>query len=267
MHQLLGQPIYFSAFFYAGGVAGGGPGTGLVPTPTVHVFRDNVEVAALASVEMSNGMYGVVVPGTYTSVAGTYSAVFIYGPTDNDVMSPAVWSVGTPWVQSVFEKTALIAGTAASAPPTVAAFGDELTAETAVRWTKTIILSGQASIGWQAFTFTIKADVDAEDDDAALITIRVSNPGAAADGILRWRGEAVALGAPMQTAGAIAVVTTTPDTTLTVVIVAGAMDLPPSPEGKAYTYEINRWTGGDKEQIGKGEFVLGRSVRRTTNIP
>ena len=75
---------------------------------------------------------------------------------------------------------------------------------------------------------------------------------------------------PLRTAGAVAVLATSPDTQITPTLTAWGMDVPPNPENEPYTYEIDVWrtaTAGDKEQIAQGAFLVKQSVLRSPSIP
>jgi hypothetical protein len=156
-------------------------------------------------------------------------------------------------------------------PDSFSQFNVPLVAETDVRFSQPLSMPGRDITGWASLTFTVKRLPDNDLDSDAILTVRVSNPAApATDGILVHRGRPVDPADALRTAGTVVVGSVSPDTTVTPILTAVGMDVPPSPENEPYTYEINVWraaTGGDKEQIGKAEFSVTQSVRRSAGVP
>jgi hypothetical protein len=80
-----------------------------------------------------------------------------------------------------------------------------------------------------------------------------------------WKGQA----APslMRGSAAMSVTIAGVDTIIDVSLGADVLALDPSETSAPYSYEIDRWTGAKKDQIGMGDFNLARNVLRGIAAP
>lgn len=125
-----------------------------------------------------------------------------------------------------------------------------------------IITGGDYADGvWTAATFAIKRNADTDDDSAALILIRITNPAAGGDGLQRLNGNA----APNAAGATLAVAPsggTSPGLSFVATINASSFQIPPSDE--PYQYEIKRWRGAEDVAVAaRGEFNAQRTVYRS----
>jgi hypothetical protein len=175
-------------------------------------------------------------------------------------------------IQRIATDLATVTAVSGIAPSNgVAEITDDLFAETAVYWQQDFALRGVDTTDWSYWTFTVKADPEADDDTAALVTVRLSNPGAENDGLIVSNGAPATLTAENAETGINVIATGNPDTLIRVTLTDEAMNIP-ADGGNAYTYELNRWEpapGGSfrKRQHAKGAFNVARSVRKTTAAP
>jgi len=262
MIERVGSTLRFAARFTVAGL----PGTAVAAV--ADIFRDGVEIAPnVACTHVGGGLWTcshiAAVPGTYIAVFHTddVSAVIHY--------INAVYQVDPTWLLAILAKVNLIAAVQASTiPNTFAPLGETQVAETAVRWQRDFIVSGFDATGWTEFTFTIKADPETETDDQSAIVLRVSNPDdGATDGVSTLNGREIPAADAARLTGSILVTDVAPDLTFTVTLTADAMAFPAKLESEPYVYEFNIFRDGDKEQIGKGEFIVNQSVRRSTGAP
>jgi hypothetical protein len=138
--------------------------------------------------------------------------------------------------------------------------GDAISAFVGTRVVRVFEVTGgdYAAQVWSAFTFAIKRDKETDDDDAALVLIRETNPADAGDGLIRQNGMAVASAA----GASIAVENITDGLRITVTIGAAAMLIPPSLD--PYHYELKRYAGADNIDVpAAGEFLASRTVYRS----
>ena len=166
---------------------------------------------------------------------------------------------GTAWLSSA---------NAGALTQTPRPLSGDLEAVQYARWRQTWQGIGLDSTGWEAYTLTIKEDADKDDDDDALLTVRVSNPADATnDGLLRLNRCKV----PTADQG-LATLTVTPsgaDTTVSVDVKAAALGLLAGGTEKPWGYQIDRWMsgGGGKETVGSGTLAVLQAVRRGTDKP
>lgn len=269
MQQLIGQPIFFLAAFTKAGYWFNPAGV----TVTVKRRRaDNavVETVATAAAAESMGLGAYARVEGATSVAGLYVAIFETTDTTVDRRAIAVQClVGDLWTETVFAKASLIAGQSVQTQAdSFADFDSPLSAQSFVRFSTTLQIVGRSISGWTALAFTVKASAVDDADGEALLTVRNSNPAVpGTDGIVWHRGAALPPSNILRGSGGIIAVATAPDTTLVIALTGAAMNLPTSPDNDPFTYEVDVWRAGDKEQIAKGEFAIGQSVRRSVAIP
>lgn len=82
------------------------------------------------------------------------------------------------------------------------------------------------------------------------------------DGLLVYKG----IAATTATNASVSVGSASPNTSVTWAIQAAAMDLPDS-GNIDYTWEVTRWIGQRKEQIGTGDVSMSRGARRSPAAP
>lgn len=183
---------------------------------------------------------------------------------DGAQVAPAV-TTGT--ILAVKEKTDLIGSANGSTSGGTVPVTTALSVPGFARWSQGFTATGNAASDWLQFAFTIKTDPERDSDAEALLVVRITNPAASGtDGLLVQNRQAVPTA--NRTRASITVASVTPDTTVTVTANADAMQLPPSPSGKPYRYELTRWsTAKGKEILGLGNFTVTRSVRRLTAAP
>lgn len=155
------------------------------------------------------------------------------------------------------------AGPASGVP--IVVVGDSLSAQTSTRF-KTILSSTVVFTGYTALALTIKRDAKRDEDEDALVVIRISNPAVGGtDGIKIFNGRMVDNADAMRLKYTMVPAA---DNQITITIDADAMQIPPSPESAPWDYEIDYWdAGGKKIQWAQGKIGVGRSGRRATSIP
>jgi hypothetical protein len=273
MYQRLGQPIYFAAQFTAGGVpADPSNGTVLVSVDRI----DNADGSIDEQVTDANATGIALGLASYvhanTVLPGTYVARFRVNAPEMDspivVFAPQTWIVGADWFELLWIKLPQIAALGVENIPNVPApFSAQLAAETDVRFSQSVSITGYPVGAWTGAAFTIKRSTD-DDDSEALLTLRVSNPASVGtDGIVWHRGRGVAGGDALRTAGVLAIAQTAPALIFDVQISALGMDLPPCKANEKFAYEFNLFQNGDKEQTAKGSIVISQSVRRAIALP
>ncbi|MCB9172340.1 MAG: hypothetical protein H6637_05390 [Ardenticatenales bacterium] len=98
MLNLIGQAITFDAFFTNAGVGA----TGL--TVTVDVYRGATEIVTGGSaIEIGDGLYTYTLASGSVTNANHYRAVFKTAGTADQKHVPALWVVGSEWVERVDE--------------------------------------------------------------------------------------------------------------------------------------------------------------------
>jgi hypothetical protein len=273
MYQRLGQPIYFAAQFTAGGVpADPSNGTVLVSVDRIDAdgtIDEQVTDANASGIALGLASYvhaNTALPGTYVARFRTTAGA---PEIDNPVMfADQSWVVGADWFELLWIKLPQIAALGVENIPNVPApFSAQLAAETDVRFSQSVSITGYPVGAWTGAAFTIKRSTD-DDDSEALLTLRVSNPASVGtDGIVWHRGRGVAGGDALRTAGVLAVAQTAPALIYDVHISALGMDLPPCKANEKFAYEFNLFQNGDKEQTAKGSIVISQSVRRAIVLP
>ena len=170
-------------------------------------------------------------------------------------------------VRADFDTAWLTSATAGELDQTPRPLSGDLEAVQYARWQQTWQGIGLDSTGWEAYTLTIKEDADTDDDDDALLTVRVSNPADGAnDGLLRLNRGKVPVSD--QTLATLTVVPSGGDTTVSVDVRAAALGLLAGGTEKPWSYQIDRWmAGGGKETVGSGTLVVLQAVRRGTGTP
>jgi hypothetical protein len=152
--------------------------------------------------------------------------------------------------------TGILAGTTSGGRVIVAAAIAAAARETLAL---TFFIAGDTSAGWTAFVFTVKKSAEADDDAGALLTVKISNPGAGGDGLVTLNGRA----ADNAAAGALTVVQAGDPTEIDVTVFPSGMDIPPSPDSDPYVYGLARYTATGKKTLAEGEFTVAQPVRRS----
>lgn len=143
----------------------------------------------------------------------------------------------------------------------------DVSATTGVHYEKSFLISGLDATDWEQFVFTLKRDKDTDEDSEAMLTVRVSNPAdGATDGLLIKNGKPVDPLTSVRGDAEIIVNTVSPDTSVTLILDAAAMDLPPSGTDP-FDFEIVYWVGGEKMPFASGGFTIKRSARRAIAAP
>lgn len=184
------------------------------------------------------------------------------GPVDVNNVQGKVLGGGSAEIVGVgvrSETPATIGGTAGTG---TAIIGDALEAAAGNYWRREFTASGFDSTGWTEMVFAIKKDADTDPDEDALVLVRVTNPGDGSDGLLTLNGRA----ADDDDLATISVSATSPNTVVTVTLQAGALQIEPSGT-QPFDYELVMWVDDKKEQIGKGDFTVTRSVVRASEAP
>ena len=111
----LSEPLVFRAYYRIGGT--GKPGLADV-TATVYGPSGAVLVSAQAATEIGGGLYQYILSGSYTVIAGAYTALFsTANATVNTQQLAAEWLVGDNWLQSIDAAiSSRLAATGYSAP-------------------------------------------------------------------------------------------------------------------------------------------------------
>ena len=111
----LSEPLVFRAYYRVGGT--GKPGLADV-TATVYGPSGAVLVSAQAATEIGGGLYQYILSGSYTVIAGAYTALFsTTNAAVNTQQLAAEWLVGDNWLQSIDAAiSSRLAATGYSAP-------------------------------------------------------------------------------------------------------------------------------------------------------
>ena len=141
-----------------------------------------------------------------------------------------------------------------------AAINDDLTAAVLNFFERSFLITGTDSAGWTRFVFTIKNDADSDADAESLIMVKVSNaPDAVNDGLNTLNRQVYATHAD----GTLAVTSVAGvSTTVVLTLAAAGLNIPPSPSSTTYRWELTRYIGTKKEQLGTGRFTAARGVWR-----
>lgn len=123
MLEQAGQAVSFYAHFTDDGAGA----TGL--TVTVDVWRDTTQIVTAGNaVELGDGLYLYTLAAGSTGAAGSYAAVFHTAGTADQTDIPALWVIGSAWVEHV---DADVSSRNAVEPPSVGDVADAVWDETA----------------------------------------------------------------------------------------------------------------------------------------
>jgi hypothetical protein len=270
MIQRLGQPIIFTAQFSSGGLPYDPAAAVLVTVFRITSAGALVKITDDEPITLPTDGGMAAYLETQTDVAGSYVARFRCTDAALDeqmLRAQQTWQIGLDVIELAAAQLPKIGGTSAAAAPGTIDAGSPVTAVTSSRFEQIFNLSGTAIAGWSKIIFTVKRSLDDSDADALLL-VRATNPvDAATDGILIFMGKPVLVADPLRLAGLLVALATSPDSSVKLILTAGAMVLPTAPVNVPFVYEINYYAGGDKIYYMAGELTLIQSARRSIAIP